>query len=116
MITSFIPPVPVSIPGYPYLTNTRAITHLKGNGNYTFVHVQDTLHPLLTSQTLKYFEDRLPHFLRVSKSSLVNPAFIKEVIQQDSKTMHLGLADGTQVLVSRRRTGVLNDRLRAQLS
>jgi DNA-binding LytR/AlgR family response regulator len=66
---------------------------------------------LLVSQTLNFFEDRLPQFLRVSKSMLVNPAFIQKTVQYDAKTMHLWITDGTRVDVSRRRNETVTMRL-----
>jgi len=97
------------IPGYRKIQDAQLIIRLEGNGNYTIIHLKGQLKPLLVSQTLKYFEFQLPDFIRVSKSSIINPAYIKKVIQEDPKTMSLELADGVIILVSRRRvTGTLS--------
>ena len=105
-----------SIPGYATFKDFDAIMRLKGNGNYSFIYIKGQARPLLVSQTLKFFEDRLPHFLRVSKSMLVNPAFIQKIIQYDAKTMHLWFTDGTRVDVSRRRIETVTMRLSTYVS
>jgi two-component system LytT family response regulator len=94
---------PVLIPGYRHFQDTHLMMRLEGDGNYTLIHLSGRSHPLLVSQTLKYFELQLPFFIRASKSSLINPAYIDTVVKQDSKTMHLRLTDGARIPVSRRR-------------
>lgn len=94
---------PLLIPGYRHIRDTRFMIRLEGNGNYTVIYLSDHSRPLMVSQTLKYFELRLPCFIRASKSSLINPAYIDTVIKQDSKTMYLQLTDGVSIPVSRRR-------------
>ena len=91
------------IPGYRTIQDTQLIVRLEGNGNYTIVHLKDQIKSLMVSQTLKRFEPHLPDFIRVSKSSIINPAYVKKVIQGDRMTALL-LTDGVKILVSRRRT------------
>ncbi|GAB4019172.1 LytR/AlgR family response regulator transcription factor [Spirosoma koreense] len=95
---------PLRIPGYRYLQNAQGICRLEGNGNYTILHVQGEAKPLLVSQTLKRFEEHLPHFIRISKSTMVNPQYIDQIIWKDAKVIYLKLTNGISVLVSRRRT------------
>ena len=93
----------VRIPGYKRVQDPRSIMWLEGTGNYTYIHLASHGHPLLVSMTLKYFEDMLPRFLRVSKSSLVNPLYIDEIVKLTPKALQLLLKDGTTISVSRRR-------------
>jgi DNA-binding LytR/AlgR family response regulator len=94
---------PLLIPGYRHIQDTQPLIWLEGSGNYTLIYLKDTRHPLTVSQTLKYFERHLPGFIRVSKSALVNPVYIHQVVQVDAKTMHLELLDGLTIVVPRRR-------------
>jgi len=94
---------PLRIPGYRHLQNRQLISRLEGNGNYTIVHLQSGLKPLLVSQTLKRFENHLPHFIRISKSTMVNPNYVDQVIREDAKVIYLKLTNGLCLLVSRRR-------------
>jgi DNA-binding LytR/AlgR family response regulator len=114
MLSTAAAPATWSIPGYAYFNDFDAIMRLEGNGNYSYIYIKGRAHPLLVSQTLKYFEDRLLHFVRVSKSMLVNPAFIQKMIQYDAKNMHLWLTDGTRVDVARRRIETVVTRLRVR--
>ena len=91
------------IPGYRHLQDPQLIGWLEGSGNYTNIHLKGNLKPLMASQTLKYFELHLPGFVRVSKSSVVNPSYIQRVIKVDAKTMYLELMDGITIAVPRRR-------------
>lgn len=97
------PNTTLRIPGYQHIRDAQCIAWLEGSGNYTIIYLKDDPRPLMVSQTLKVFELHLPAFIRISKSSLVNPTFIDQVIREDAKTMHLRLADGKSVSVSRRR-------------
>ncbi len=91
------------VPGYKPIQNIQQIVRLKGDGNYTNIYSIDQAKPLLVSQTLKYFELQLLPFIRISKSFLINPAYIEQVIEANAKTMYLQFADGTRLPVARRR-------------
>lgn len=104
------------IPGYPHPQDTQLIAWLEGSGNYTIIYLMDALKPLMASRTLKYFERHLPGFVRVSKSSVVNPAYVRRVTKVDSKTMYLELINGMTIGVPRRRIGETLARLDATLS
>ncbi|HEX9957233.1 MAG TPA: LytTR family DNA-binding domain-containing protein [Fibrella sp.] len=103
------------IPGYKNFQNPESIIRLEGSGNYTIIHLRRESRPLMVSQTLKYFEDQLPGFIRVSKSSLINPMFVERPIHFDTKTVHLLLKDGTSIAISRRRIVDTINRLDAQV-
>ena len=91
------------IPGYRHFQHQHLISRLEGSGNYTLVHVLGTPTPLVFSQTLKRFESDWPQFIRISKSSLVNPRYIDRLVRQDAKVVYVKLIDGHRLLVSRRR-------------
>lgn len=91
------------IPGYKHLQDVRTVVRFEGNGNYTLVHLSTQPRPLLVSQTLKRFESRLPGFIRISKSDLINPGYVQKIIQKSTKVMHVQILKGPRLLVSRRR-------------
>ncbi|MBO0953190.1 LytTR family transcriptional regulator [Fibrella sp. HMF5405] len=92
----------IHIPGYSALQHPELIIRLEGDSNYTNIYTLNQPRPLLVSQTLLYYQRQLPGFLRVSKSSLVNPAYVVRIVKK-GKVLHLRLTDDTMVLVSRRR-------------
>lgn len=102
---------PVLIPGYKNLHDRGLITRLEADGNYTWLHLTDKPVPLLVSQTLNYFVPLLPDFIRIHKSTLINPDYVREVIDEGSKQLQLVLADGTVSEVSRRRISETKARL-----
>lgn len=106
-----IPTSPILIPGYAQLTNTQSIVRLAGDGNYSLLYLQQEPKPLLVSVTLKWFECRFAHFIRVSKSALVNPRYVVEVKRRGPREVYLELVDGTLVVVSRRRIAATLHRL-----
>ena len=91
------------IPGYRHFQHQHLISRLEGSGNYTLVHVLGNTNPLVVSQTLKRFENEWPQFIRISKSSLVNPRYIDRLIRKDAKVVYVKLIDGHRLSVSRRR-------------
>ena len=95
---------PLLIPAYRHIQDSKQIIRLQGNGNYTVLHLRASPKPLLITLTLKAFEGQLPGFIRVHKSSLINPAYVKKVIYEADKTISLLLTDGVRIAVSRRRT------------
>lgn len=104
------------IPGYKPIQNIQHIVRLKGDGNYTNIYSINQVKPLLVSQTLKYFELQLLPFIRISKSFLINPAYIERVIEANAKTMYLQFADGTSLPVARRRIVDTQRKLSTQFS
>jgi two-component system LytT family response regulator len=73
------------------------------DGNYTRVYRYGEARFLLVSQTLKFFADQLPGFIRATKGTLINPGLVKQAININSKTMQLELTTGQYLSVSRRR-------------
>ena len=81
----------------------KEITYLEADINYTIFHMNDGK-KIISSFTLKKYEtdSRLAGFLRVHKSFLLNPDFIKHYEQRGKKaTVHL--STGKVLVVSRRR-------------
>ncbi|SFF32785.1 LytR/AlgR family response regulator transcription factor [Spirosoma endophyticum] len=105
MLPSSKPEIPFLLPGYRHIRDAQLIVRLEGDGNYTNVYLDANPTPLLVSRTLKWFEAQLPTFIRLSKSTLVNPGYIEQVRKVDAKTVYLKLVDKHQLLVSRRRVG-----------
>ncbi|MBC7457373.1 MAG: LytTR family transcriptional regulator DNA-binding domain-containing protein [Bdellovibrionaceae bacterium] len=61
------------------------------------------------SQTLKWFEEQLPSFIRVHKSSLVNLAHVVLFEQINSREAKVILTNRVALLVSRRRVQSIAD-------
>ncbi|MBO0946966.1 LytTR family DNA-binding domain-containing protein [Fibrella forsythiae] len=107
------------IPGYPDIVNPEFIVRFEGTGNYTLLYLETFAaarrvnlimlslmqggKPLMVSKTLKYFEQQLPGFIRVSKAALINPLYMEKTVTTSSKAMQVVLLDGTRIVVSRRR-------------
>lgn len=83
------------------------IIFLKADANYTEFHLLGGK-KRLSPRTLKHHENMpsMRHFLRVSNSFLLNPTYIDGVSKSNNASV-VHLADGTEVLVSRRRKNVL---------
>ena len=82
--------------------NINDIVHLEASNNYTTIYFMN--HPkLLTSKTLKDFEELLPPdiFFRTHHSYLVNLNYIKRYIKGDGGQIEM--QNGTYIDVSRRK-------------
>ncbi|MCE7067457.1 LytTR family DNA-binding domain-containing protein [Dyadobacter sp. CY326] len=77
----------------------RDITHLEGEGNYTYIHTrQGKKH--LVSKTLKVVTEILRvDFIRIHKSYIVNPMHVTAQLEPDK----LLLSCGRKVPIARRR-------------
>lgn len=53
------------------------ITHMEGANNYTWLYFRDGRKQLV-SKPLRYFEQRMPDFLRIHKTALVNPQYVRD--------------------------------------
>ncbi|SOD83292.1 LytTR family DNA-binding domain-containing protein [Spirosoma fluviale] len=107
--------ITIQIPGYRHIQDAQRIRRLQGSGNYTMIYLRDTDKPLLVSKTLVYFADQLQDFIRVSKSSLINPMDIIKVTRWDARRMEIELSDGTLLPVARRRSADLLEVLQKQV-
>ena len=81
---------------------TEDITHLEGEGNYSFLYTKDGK-KYLTSKTLKSYELIFDAnvFLRVHKSSIINVHYLKEICAEPDR--YVKLKCGREVSVSRRK-------------
>jgi two-component system, LytTR family, response regulator len=78
------------------------ITHLEGEGNYSFLYTKDGK-KYLTSKTLKSYELIFDAnvFLRVHKSSIINVNYLKEICVEPDR--YIKLKCGREVSISRRK-------------
>lgn len=105
-------PTTIKIPAMNQPVATADIIKLEGYGNYSRLYTHAEPVPVTVSQTLKWFSDQLPTFLRTNKALLVNPRYVRVVVQTSAQTLRLDLTDGTIVDVSRHWI----DTIRAQLT
>ncbi len=78
-----------------------SIEYLEASGNYSLIHFNDQ-RPLLVAVTLKRFSERLPSFLRIHKSTLVNPAYIVDYHLKPTDDSFVSLPENRRLSVSRR--------------
>ncbi|GAB4034384.1 hypothetical protein GCM10028809_39630 [Spirosoma gilvum] len=93
----------IKLPGLKKVISLKTIVRLQGYGNYSWMYLANQPRPVLLAQTLKWFEEQLPDFVRVHKSELINPTFIQTVFHHDAQSMEVGLPDEYKAKVSRRR-------------
>ena len=82
------------------------IVRLEGDHNYSIVHFRGGSR-LLVSRCLKEMEEQLPEFLRVHKSHLVNPIYIRKSMVVPGKDGELIMQSGLTLPVARRRAARL---------
>lgn len=92
----------IFIPGIARQFASSSIVWVRAEGNYSWIHFSNG-HRYLGSQTLKWYEQRLTSFLRIHKSSLVNPDHIVAVERRDNNEWHVVMSDRAAVPVARRR-------------
>ena len=80
------------------------IAYLAGYNNYCWVHFRNGEKKLL-AKPISYLEGKLPNFIRVHKTTLINPAYIKGVDHPPRTKMagKVHLDSGEEFIVSRRR-------------
>lgn len=86
----------------------KDIVRCKSNRNYTEIFFRD-LTRLLTSKTLKEFEELLApfNFVRIHKSHLINPGYLHKFMKADGG--HVLLTEGTSLPVAvRKKEQLLN--------
>ena len=81
------------------LVHPSEILLLRGDGNYTHIHLTEG-RMLLASRNIGYYETLLPpnHFWRPHKTAIVNRSFIATIYKRE-----VVLRDGTRLEVARRR-------------
>jgi len=86
------------------LEHPSLLAYFSGANNYTWLQFRSGERRLL-AKPLVFFEERLPDFIRIHKTALVNPACVASVHQPPRPKMAgaVRLHDGTKLPVSRRR-------------
>lgn len=100
----------ILLTGHPQPVPINSIVWLEGEANYTRVHYHDGSFTMVT-QSLQWFEYRLS-FVRVHRSAIVNPHYIREFKQKKSRAGWVQLFDGRILPVSRNRLEYTADLLR----
>ncbi|SOD93160.1 LytTR family DNA-binding domain-containing protein [Spirosoma fluviale] len=85
-----------------FLMPTNSIIWLEGDGNYTRMHLQDGKYQSIP-YTLKYIANKLPDFVRIHKSSLINPVYVQELTSRGYQDYWVKLSSGQVLSVSRKR-------------
>ena len=88
------------------------LAYFIGANNYTWLHFRNGEQRLL-AKPLTYFEQRLPAFVRVHKTALVNPACVASVSPPPRPKLNgiVRMRDGTEMAISRRRWAEVAPRL-----
>ncbi|MCK8493007.1 MULTISPECIES: LytTR family transcriptional regulator DNA-binding domain-containing protein [Spirosoma] len=86
------------------ISNIAVITHLAGASNYTWVHFTDRPR-LLVSKPLTYFEGLLPACIRIHKTVIINPTYVKYSTAplRAKAPGSVTMTNGDELPVSRRR-------------
>lgn len=86
------------------LEHPSLLAYFSGASNYTWLQFQNGERRLL-AKPLVYFEERLPGFIRVHRTALVNPACVVSIQQPPRPKMSgsVRMHDGIELPVSRRR-------------
>lgn len=84
------------------LLSLDKIEYLVADGNYTYIHTMDEK-PLLSSKTLKEYEEMLPEnlFYRIHNGHIINLNCVKRIIKGDGYQVEL--LNGVKLDVARRR-------------
>jgi|SRR5919202_6648447 DNA-binding LytR/AlgR family response regulator len=100
----------VRLPGLAEPLPLKSIIWLQGHGNYTWIYVEANKR-YLASQTLKRFEEQLSQFVRIHKSVLLNPAYVRSIGRSSDKDTYVTLQNRTRLLVARRRIRLVKNQL-----
>ncbi|QDK79985.1 LytTR family transcriptional regulator [Spirosoma sp. KCTC 42546] len=90
------------------------VLYLTGDVNYCSVHLLNGK-AILSSRTLKWYNDRWPHFIRIHKANLINPQHIHSCIVVSSIVAHLIMRNGARLPIGRRRISAVVDQLGIEL-
>ena len=100
----------LKVPGLKKRLLLESILWIEGDGNYAWLHFSNRP-KLVAAQTLKWFADQLPSFLRVHKSSLANLAHVAHFERNKLRGVRVILSNGVALLVARRRVEYIAHRL-----
>ena len=91
----------IHLPGYRNPVLIESIVWLEGEASYTRVHYQTGTFAIVTLP-LRWFEYQLD-FIRVHRSAIVNPLFVKEFVQKRGRTGWIRLINERVIAISRTR-------------
>lgn len=94
----------LKVPGLHRPLPIDTIIWIQGDENYVHMHLLNGRYYTLTN-TLKWYDEQLPQFVRLHKSSLVNPAYVTHLKRANSRNVKAILSNGLSLRVSRRRIG-----------
>lgn len=79
------------------------LTFIVGDNNYSVLNFSDDTTKTL-AYTLKRYEEKLPpSFVRISKSVIVNPLFVKSLSYSENKGDYVVMHLGDEFAISKRR-------------
>ena len=101
----------------PALQYPERIAYFAGANNYCWIYFRNGEKKLL-SKPISYLESKLPDFVRVHKTILLNPAYVKRLDQPPNNKMagKVQLDSGEVFPISRRRWPQVNDSLQSRLA
>jgi two-component system LytT family response regulator len=86
------------------------VVYLKGDGNYTHIHLASG-RSILSARTLLLFEE-IPGLVRIHKSYVLNSAYIKHLQVINPKEAFVVMKSGAKFAVSRRRIDFVKEHIR----
>ncbi|UFH53324.1 response regulator transcription factor [Spirosoma sp. KNUC1025] len=100
----------------PALQSPESIVYFLGANNYCWLYFRNGEKKLL-AKPISYLEGQLPGFIRVHKTVLINPAYVKSLHQPPRQKMagEIRLASGEVFPVSRRRWALVAEALQYYL-
>lgn len=101
----------IQLVGYSAPVPNDSIAWLQGEANYTRVYFQNGTDVLVT-QSLHWFEEHLD-FIRVHRSTIINPNFVAEFVQKSSRSGWVRLRNDRVIQISRNRLEATASRLTA---
>ncbi|QMW01761.1 LytR/AlgR family response regulator transcription factor [Spirosoma foliorum] len=78
------------------------VIYLAGDINYCFVYLLNG-ERILSSRTLKWYHTRWPHFIRIHKGYLINPAHVHRGVLTSPIIASIIMCNGASLPVGRRR-------------
>ncbi|GAB3756441.1 LytTR family DNA-binding domain-containing protein [Spirosoma pomorum] len=99
----------IQLTGYPTPVPVDSILWLEGEANYTRVHFVNSPAVIVT-QPLQWFE-QFPELVRVHRSAIVNPAYIREFVQKRGRSGLIRLVDDREIPIARTRLDLIAARL-----
>jgi len=108
-ITSNSPGLKLKVDGIIKYIPYYKIVRLEACSNYTQFYLSNSIKPVLTSKTLKYYVEQLGEdaFVRPHQSHLVNRSFVQRVVLKPKPC--LILKEGCKIGISRRRIGMFKN-------